>query len=134
MPYLEYAGHQVITASDPNTASEKIATAPCDVLLLCYLMEIKTRQILAREFRERCPDGRIVAITNQHQEKPPVDADAFLYGTEAQSHYSKRCARRSRREIGSRTGFWRRSSPWARQDQSPLERFIVSLASWAAEC
>ena len=79
---LEYAGYEVITASDPNAASQKIASAPCDVLLLCYSMKIRTRQRLAKEFRERCPDGRIIAITNQHQARPPVDADAFLYGLE----------------------------------------------------
>lgn len=79
---LERAGYHVITASDPNSASEKIASVPCDILLLCYSMEINTRQRLAKEFREHCPKGRIIAITNQYQQRPPVDADAFLYGLE----------------------------------------------------
>ena len=79
---LERAGYHVITASDPNTASQTIASAPCDVLLLCYSMEINTRQRLAKEFREHCPDGRIIAITNQYQQRPPLGADAFLYGLE----------------------------------------------------
>jgi DNA-binding NtrC family response regulator len=79
---LELAGYHVITESNAHAASQKIASAPCDVLLLCYSMDINVRQRLAREFREHCPDGRIIAITNQHQATPPVDADAFLYGVE----------------------------------------------------
>lgn len=79
---LERAGYHVITETNAHLASQKIASAPCDVLLLCYSMEIDVRQRLARQFREHCPDGRIITITNQYQAKPPVDADAFLYGLE----------------------------------------------------
>jgi hypothetical protein len=39
----------------------KDASAPCDVLLLCYSMDINVRQRLTRGFREHCPDGRIIA-------------------------------------------------------------------------
>jgi CheY-like chemotaxis protein len=79
---FENAGYRVITASDPQTAFQKIATAPFDVMLLCYSIDLSLRQRLARQFRQHCPRGRIVAITNQHQSKPPIDADAFLYGLE----------------------------------------------------
>jgi hypothetical protein len=58
---LELAGYHVITESNAHAASQKIASAPCDVLLLCYSMDINVRQRLAREFREHCPDGRIIA-------------------------------------------------------------------------
>jgi hypothetical protein len=30
-------------------------------------------------FREACPSGRIIAITDQHIQCPPQDADGFLY-------------------------------------------------------
>jgi len=76
------AGYKVFTASDPNTASQTIATAPCDVLLLCYSIPVATRRELARQFRDHCPHGRIIAITDHAQARPPVDADTFLYGLE----------------------------------------------------
>src|SRR5947209_8938187 len=79
---LKRAGYQVFTASDPKTASQQIATAPCDILLLCYSIRIPDRQNIAKQFRDRCPDGRIIAITDQPQIRPPIDADTFLYGLE----------------------------------------------------
>jgi hypothetical protein len=36
---------------------------------------------LAEAFRQHCPGGSIVAITNEQMEKPDV-ADTFVYGVE----------------------------------------------------
>src|SRR5438270_13408233 len=79
---LESAGFKVLTAADLESAFKKIATGPCDVLLLCYSIRVADRQKIAAQFREHCPEGRIIAITNQPQIRPPIDADTFLYGLE----------------------------------------------------
>jgi DNA-binding NtrC family response regulator len=79
---LRSAGMRVLTASDYDKALSFIEGDTPAVLLLCYSLPIDVRRRLADAFRERCPDGRIIAITNMPQARPPIDADAFIYGIE----------------------------------------------------
>lgn len=50
--------------------------------MLCYSIDDDIRQQLAKEFRNSCPHGRIVVITNQPILRPLIAADAFVYGIE----------------------------------------------------
>ena len=40
------------------------------------------RARITKLFREACPSGLVIAITDQHLQCPPQDADSFLYGVE----------------------------------------------------
>jgi hypothetical protein len=40
------------------------------------------RARITKLFREACPSGLIIAITDQYLQCPPQDADSFLYGVE----------------------------------------------------
>jgi len=53
----------------------------CGVLLVCYSLPQPVRNRLARAFREKCTDRRIIAIANMKIEKPE-SADAFVHGLE----------------------------------------------------
>jgi hypothetical protein len=52
-----------------------------DTLLVCYSLRQDVRKSLADKFRQRCPNGRIVAITNRQLDAPDY-ADSFVYGVE----------------------------------------------------
>jgi hypothetical protein len=52
------------------------------VLLLCYSVRDLWRGKLVREFREKCPHGRIVAITNSKMDEVPKEADELVFGIE----------------------------------------------------
>jgi hypothetical protein len=79
---LKNAGFEVLTIPDEKEALAKIETFDCGVLLLCYSIDDEIRRQLANRYRHICPEGRIVAITNAPLQRPPVDADTFLYGVE----------------------------------------------------
>ncbi len=79
---LEAAGFQVFTTTNENHALLRIENADCAVLLLCYALDDEIRERLIEKFREKCPRGRIVAVTNSPMSKPPAEADVFLYGVE----------------------------------------------------
>ena len=49
--------------------------------LLCYSVEEQSREHITKAFRELCPDGRIVSITNWPLKQSP-DADAIVYGVD----------------------------------------------------
>ena len=53
----------------------------CGVLLVCYSLSLGVRRHLAEAFRSRCPNGKILAITNSKLESPDF-ADSFVYGVE----------------------------------------------------
>lgn len=78
---LESAGFDVITTASQDDAVSAIQIGNCGTLLLCYSLLRPQRQVLAEEFRKYCPDGKIVAITNQRLDKPDF-ADAFVYGVD----------------------------------------------------
>jgi DNA-binding response OmpR family regulator len=76
------AGFNVFSTVNTGEAMSLMRAAHCGTLLLCYSLSIPVRQELVREFRQWCPDGHVIAITNQRQEIPPIDADTFVYGVE----------------------------------------------------
>ena len=79
---LRTAGFTVLTVSDSEAAFSQIDQGNPLVMLLCYSLPVEVRRHLAKHFRERCPTGHIIAITNMPQSRPPFDADTFLYGIE----------------------------------------------------
>jgi len=78
---LENAGFHVITAVGEDEALTAVRVGTCDTLLMCYSLGKEARKSLARDFRQRCPEGRIVAITNRQLDSPDY-ADSFVYGVE----------------------------------------------------
>jgi len=79
---LQNAGFDVFTTSDPKEATLKTQAGNCGVLLLCHSLETEFRRKLANEFRRSCPEGRIVAITNEKVAELPANTDALVYGLE----------------------------------------------------
>ena len=78
---LQSAGFDVATIANHDHALAAIQGGDCGTLLMCYSLTKPIRQQLAEAFRKYCPDGHIVAITNQRLEKPDF-ADTFVYGIE----------------------------------------------------
>ena len=62
-------------------ALAEIYSGDCGVLLLCYSVDDESRKEITRTFREVCPEGRIVSITNQPLQQQP-DADITVYGVD----------------------------------------------------
>lgn len=77
---LRSAGFDVLTKIDTQEALAFIERGDCGVLLLCYSLPLPSRKRLAEAFRAKCPEGRIVTITNEKTE--PEFADSFVYGVE----------------------------------------------------
>jgi DNA-binding NarL/FixJ family response regulator len=77
---LEAAGFEVLTTKDVKEGLLRIERSDCGVLLLCYSLPLLTRKRLADTFRAKCPEGRIVTITNQKEQ--PDFADVIVYGVE----------------------------------------------------
>ena len=78
---LKKAGYRVVSALNEAEALANIYSGGCGVVLLCYSVEEESRKHITRTFREMCPEGRIVSITNQPLKQPP-DADAIVYGVD----------------------------------------------------
>jgi DNA-binding NtrC family response regulator len=78
---LQSAGFTVLNTSDENTAFAKIKEGHCDVLLLYYRLREGLAERLATAFRESCPNGTIVVVSNRATEKPNF-ADTLLYKVE----------------------------------------------------
>jgi hypothetical protein len=78
---LQSAGYAVLTAS-PKEAASRVRNGECGVLLLCYSVPVEWRNRLVQRFREHCPGGRIIAITNQPVLETPKEVDALIYGVE----------------------------------------------------
>ena len=78
---LKKAGYRVLNAFTETEALAKIYSGDCGVLLLCYSLEEESRKHIAKAFREVCPEGRIVSITNQPFRESP-DSDAIVYGVD----------------------------------------------------
>ena len=78
---LTKAGYRVLNAFTEAEALAKIYSGHCGVLLLCYSVDDESRKEITRTFREVCPEGRIVSITNQPLKESP-DADVVVYGVD----------------------------------------------------
>ena len=79
---LQSAGYAVFTTTDPQEAAARIGKTDCGVLLVCYSLQDEWRERLVQRFRELCPEGRIIAITNRPVAESPKDADELVYGVE----------------------------------------------------
>jgi DNA-binding NtrC family response regulator len=79
---LKSVGYNVFSTENPDEAISRIRNGDCGVLLLCYSVRDLWRGQLVREFRERCPHGRIVAITNSKIDEVPKEVDELIFGIE----------------------------------------------------
>jgi DNA-binding NtrC family response regulator len=79
---LRTAGFNVFTTSDKQQVQQKIQNGEYGVLLMCHSTPKGTREHLAQIFRESCPDGKIIAITNENIKEVPAFADDLVYGME----------------------------------------------------
>lgn len=77
---LRSAGFDVLSTLDVKEGLARIERVDCGVLLLCYSLPLPTRKRLAESFRESCPQGRMVTITNEKHE--PEFAEVVVYGVE----------------------------------------------------
>ena len=60
----------VISTAEESDALARIERGDCGVLLMCYSLVKSVRQRLAEVLRKFCHGARIVAIGNEHMEKP----------------------------------------------------------------
>jgi hypothetical protein len=79
---LRSAGYEVISTTSAQKADLHIANGDCDVLLLCHSISDDWQVRLIRQFRNRCPNGRVVAISNVPYARTPEDVDQLVYGIE----------------------------------------------------
>jgi hypothetical protein len=79
---LESTGYEVFTTDIPREAAERIRAGDCGVLVICYSTGDSWRRSLILDYREHCPDGRIVAITNHQVGEEAGDVDALVFGLE----------------------------------------------------
>ncbi len=83
---LRSAGLNVFSTMDAGEAYVHIQPANCGVMLLCYSLEEQIRERLAKRFRECCPKGRIISISNKYRENAVFHGDVVfdaLEGAEA---------------------------------------------------
>jgi DNA-binding NarL/FixJ family response regulator len=79
---LKSVGYTVFSTATPEEALSRIRSGDCGVLLLCYSVRDLWRGQLVREFRQKCPHGRIVAITNTKIDEVPKEVDELVFGIE----------------------------------------------------
>jgi DNA-binding NarL/FixJ family response regulator len=79
---LRSAGYKVLTIVRPEEALPHILSGACGVLLLCYSVPDDLRRELIRAFRERCPQGHVVGITNYPVVQLAKGMDELVYGIE----------------------------------------------------
>lgn len=79
---LESAGLSVFSTLDPSAAVSRMGFGNFGLLLLCYSLPGSVREHLARQFRDCCPHGRILAISNKQVDESMLYADAVVYGIE----------------------------------------------------
>jgi DNA-binding response OmpR family regulator len=83
---LKSGGFTVFSTWEADEAYVRIQPASFGLMLLCYSLEDIVRQRLAGRFRDCCPNGRIVLISNRRIESSRVYADVVfdaLEGAEA---------------------------------------------------
>lgn len=82
---LRSVGFNVLSTTDPDEAYVGVQAGRCGVILVCYSLELAVRERLANVFRDHCPGGRIISISNQRIESPVFGDVVFdaLEGAEA---------------------------------------------------
>lgn len=78
---LRSSGFDVFTTENESEALARISRGDCGVLLVCYSAPLPLKRQLAVAYKNRCPDGRIIAVANEHVETLDV-GDSFVYGME----------------------------------------------------
>jgi DNA-binding response OmpR family regulator len=79
---LKSVGYEVFSTTRAQDAVSRIREGYCGVLLLCYSVPEEWRKELIQEFREKCPEGRIVAITDRRIAEIPRQVDELIFGLE----------------------------------------------------
>lgn len=79
---LRSVGLDVFSTLDPEEAYIRIQPASLGLMLLCYSLSNPVRQRLAKRFRDFCPNGRIISITNEKADESTIYGDAVFYGIE----------------------------------------------------
>ena len=79
---LKSVGYEVFTTVRSQEAVSRMREGPCAVLLLCYSVPAEWRNQLIQEFRKRCPEGRIVAITDRVIAEVPKQVNELIFGLE----------------------------------------------------
>ena len=79
---LRSAGFEVFTVTRREEALAAVKRGDCGVLLLCYSVPNEWRGELIRKFRQACPKGRVIGITNYPVVRPAKETDALIYGIE----------------------------------------------------
>src|SRR4051812_44429132 len=72
---LKSVGYEVFSTLRPQEALSRMREGYGGVLLLCYSVPDEWRKQLIQDFRERCPEGRIVAITERMIAEVPRQVD-----------------------------------------------------------
>jgi CheY-like chemotaxis protein len=79
---LKSVGLNVFSTEDTEEACRRIQPGNCALLLLCYSLSQAQRKQLAERFRDCCPQGRIISITNEKVDSSSVYGDTVFYGME----------------------------------------------------
>ena len=79
---LQSSGFIVFTTMRLDEAVSAMKGRHFDVMLLCYSVGSEWREEMIQRFREYCPGGRIVAITDRPVTDPANDVDEIVYGIE----------------------------------------------------
>jgi DNA-binding NtrC family response regulator len=79
---LKSVGYTVFTTSKPQEAAAQMRKECSTVLLICYSVAREDRQQLINYFREHCPSGRIIGITNRPVMQVSKEVDELVYGIE----------------------------------------------------
>ncbi len=79
---LRSVGLDVFSTLDPEEAYIRMQPATLGLMLLCYTLPQSVRQQLAKRFRDCCPHGRIISITNEKPNESTIYGDTVFYGIE----------------------------------------------------
>ncbi len=79
---LKSVGLNVFSTHDGEDAYRRIQPNSHALLLLCYSLPQPMRKRLVERFRDCCPRGRIISITNVRPDEATVYGDTIFYGME----------------------------------------------------
>ena len=68
--------------SNESKVIAEMQNGNCAVLLMCHSLPDSVREKLSKEFRKRCPRGRIIGITNVPWPQARSELDLYVFGVE----------------------------------------------------
>ena len=77
---LRKAGFKVVSTDDAAHATREFRSGDYEVVVLCQSLAETVLKELTREFRESCPQGRVVIITNEQLQFAIDDETKVVYG------------------------------------------------------